>query len=93
MLQRLGVLTVVLLLVGVSGVAYAQGTATLRGEVSDNYGSVIPAAEVFVTNNATGAEVTVSTDAVGGYALTLEPGTYTVTVEASGPPPHDFFGQ
>ena len=84
MLQRLGVLTVVLLLVGVSGVAYAQGTATLRGEVSDNYGSVIPAAEVFVTNNATGAEVTVSTDAVGGYALTLEPGTYTVTVEASG---------
>ena len=84
MLQRIGVLTVVLLLVGVSGVAYAQGTATLRGEVSDNYGSVIPAAEVFVTNNATGAEVTVSTDAVGGYALTLEPGTYTVTVEASG---------
>ncbi len=84
MLHRLGVLTVVLLLVGVPGVAHAQGTATLRGEVSDNYGSVIPAAEVFVTNNATGAEVTVSTDAVGGYALTLEPGTYTVTVEASG---------
>ena len=84
MLHRLGVLTIVLLLVGVSGVAYAQGTATLRGEVSDNYGSAIPAAEVFVTNNATGAEVTASTDAVGGYALTLEPGTYTVTVEASG---------
>ena len=84
MLQRLGFLTVVLLLVGVSGVAYAQGTATLRGEVSDNYGSVIPAAEVIVTNNATGVEVTASTDAVGGYALTLEPGVYTVTVEASG---------
>ena len=84
MLHRLGVLTVVLLLVGVSGVAYAQGTATLRGEVSDNYGSVIPAAEVIVTNNATGVEVTASTDAVGGYALTLEPGVYTVTVEASG---------
>ena len=84
MLHRLGVLTVVLLLVGVSGVAYAQGTATLKGEVSDNYGSVIPAAEVFVTNNATGVEVTASTDAVGGYALTLEPGTYTITVEASG---------
>ena len=84
MMQRLGVLTVVLLLVGVSGVAYAQGTATLRGEVSDNYGSVIPAAEVIVTNNATGVEVIASTDAVGSYALTLEPGTYTVTVEASG---------
>ena len=84
MLQRLGVLTVVLLLVGVSGVAYAQGTATLRGEVSDNYGSVIPAAEVIVTNNATAVEVIASTDAVGSYELTLEPGTYTVTVEASG---------
>ena len=84
MLHRLGVLTVVLLLVGVSGVAYAQGTATLRGEVSDNYGSVIPAAEVIVTNNATGVEVTASTDAVGSYELTLEPGVYTVTVEASG---------
>ena len=84
MLRRLGVLTVVLLLVGVSGVAYAQGTATLKGEVSDNYGSVIPAAEVIVTNNATGAEVIASTDAVGSYELTLEPGTYTVTVEASG---------
>ena len=84
MLQRLGVLTVVLLLTGVSGVAYAQGTATLRGEVSDNYGSVIPAADVIATNNATGVEVTASTDAVGGYALTLEPGVYTVTVEASG---------
>ena len=84
MLHRLGVLTVVLLLVGVSGVAYAQGTATLKGEVSDNYGSVIPAAEVIVTNNATGAEVIASTDAVGSYELTLEPGTYTVTVEASG---------
>ena len=84
MLHRLGALAVVLLLVGVSGVAYAQGTATLRGEVSDNYGSVIPAAEVIVTNNATAVEVIASTDAVGSYELTLEPGTYTVTVEASG---------
>ncbi len=84
MLHRLAVLTVMLLLVGVSGVAYAQGTATLSGEVSDNYGSVIPAADIIATNNATGSEVTGSTDAVGNYQLTLEPGTYTVTVEASG---------
>ena len=84
MLHRLSVLTVVLLLVGASGVAYAQGTATLRGEVNDNYGSVIPAAKVTATNNATGVEVSASTDAVGGYELTLEAGVYTVTVEASG---------
>ena len=84
MLHRLAVLTVMLLLVGVSGAAYAQGTATLSGEVNDNYGSVIPAADIIATNNATGSEVTGSTDAVGNYQLTLEPGTYTVTVEASG---------
>ena len=84
MLHRLAVLTLVLLLVGVSGVAYAQGTATLRGEVNDNYGSFISAARVTATNNATGVEVSASTDAVGGYELTLEPGVYTVTVEASG---------
>ena len=84
MFYRLAVLTVVLLLIGSSGVAYAQGSATLRGEVKDNYGSVIPAADIIATNNATGAEATGSTDAVGNYQLTLEPGTYTVTVEASG---------
>ena len=84
--HKLGVLMAMflLLLVAISGVAFAQGTATLRGEVNDNYGSFIPAARVTATNNATGVEVSASTDAVGGYELTLEPGVYTVTVEASG---------
>ena len=82
--QRLAVLTVMLLLVAMTGAAQAQGTATLSGEVTDNYGSVIPAADIIASNNATGAEVTGSTDAVGNYQLTLEPGTYTVIVEASG---------
>ena len=60
MLHRLGVLT----LAAAPGRIfrrrhYAQGTATLRGEVNDNYGSAIPAAKVTATNNATGVEVTV----------------------------------
>ncbi len=84
MLYRLVVSTVVLLLIAMYGTAYAQQTATLRGEVNDAYGSAIPAAQVTATNHVTGVETTGSTDAVGSYRLTLEPGVYTVTVEASG---------
>ena len=84
MFPRLAVPALVLLLIAVSVTAYAQDTAVLRGEVNDAYGSSIPAAEVTATNNATGAETTGSTDAVGSYRLTLEPGVYTVAVEASG---------
>ncbi len=84
MFHRLAVLTVALLLIANFGTAYAQETGTLRGEVSDAFGSAIPAAEVIATHDATGAEVTGSTDSVGGYQLTLAAGVYTVTVEASG---------
>ena len=84
MFQRSLVVIIMLLLVGVSGVAYAQQTATLRGEVTDDSGSVITGAEITATNNATGAEVTGSTDADGAYELTLEPGVYTITAESPG---------
>ena len=81
--RRLVVMTA-LFLVGVCGVAYAQQTATLHGEVTDDSDSVIPGAEITATNNATGAEVTGSTDAAGAYELTLDPGIYTITAENSG---------
>ena len=81
--SKLVVITV-LLLVGVSGVAYPQQTATLSGEVTDDSGSVIPGAKVTASNNATGDEVTGSTNNAGAYELTLEPGTYTVTAENPG---------
>ena len=84
MLHRLAALTMLLLLAAVAGTAHAQGNASLRGEVSDAFGSAIPAAEVTATNKVTGAEVTGSTDAVGNYQLTLLPGVYSVRVEASG---------
>ena len=84
MFGRSLVVIIVLLLVGVSGVAYAQQTTTLRGEVTDDFGAVIPGAEITVTNNATGAEVTGSTDAAGAYELTLDPGVYKITAETPG---------
>ena len=56
----------------------------MSGEVTDDTGSVIPVAKITASNNATGAEVTGSTNNSGEYELTLEPGTYTVTTENPG---------
>jgi len=84
MLHRLTVLTAILLLFAMASTAHAQGPATLRCAANVADGSAIPAAAIVASHNATGAEVTDTTDAVGNYHLTLEPGTYTVTVEASG---------
>ena len=78
------ILMLAVLLAGVCGVAYAQQTATLRGEVTDDSGLVIAGATITASNNATGAEVTGSTGGAGAYELTLAPGTYTVTAETPG---------
>ena len=69
-----------------SGSAFAQGTTgTLRGQVLDPAGAVVPNAEVTVTNQETGVSVKVTTTSAGTYALpTLIPGVYKITVEAKG---------
>src|SRR5215471_279697 len=60
-------------------------TATLRGTVYDPHGEVIPAANVMVTNPATGVVKTAKTSADGNYQVpALNPGTYQVAVEAQG---------
>ncbi len=56
----------------------------LSGKVIDSSGLVIPSAAITAANKATGADVTGFTGADGAYELTLEPGTYTVTVEMPG---------
>jgi hypothetical protein len=59
--------------------------ATLSGTVTDPSGGVIPKADVAILNGATGETRNVSTNAEGIYsAPNLQPGTYTVTVTASG---------
>ena len=78
------ILMLAVLLVGITGVAYAQETATLRGEVTDDSGLVIAGATITASNIATGAEVTGSTGGTGAYELTLEAGTYTVVAETPG---------
>ena len=84
MLSRKLVVMIALLLIGNSGVAYAQQSATLSGEVTDDTGSVIPGARITASNNATGDEVSGSTNNSGEYELTVEAGTYTVTAENPG---------
>ena len=68
--------------------AWAQSgyaTGTIRGTVTDAQGGLIPNATVLVKNPATGVSRSVKTNADGAYqASTLNPGTYSVEVQASG---------
>ncbi len=58
----------------------------IRGTVSDSSGAVIPNAKVTVTNVATGIsrEVTTASDGSFEFLNLLAPGTYKVTVQATG---------
>src|SRR5262245_6987698 len=70
-----------LLLLAVSSPAHAQ-TASLRGQVTDQNGAVVPAAKVTL-NGPSGPVKTATTDASGGYSFTgLPPGDYSVTASA-----------
>ncbi|MGB2593091.1 MAG: TonB-dependent receptor [Candidatus Acidiferrum sp.] len=73
-----------LLLAAVS--AWAQtGTTSVRGTVTDNSGAVVSAAHVSLANPALSVQRETSTNATGDYEfLALPPGTYTMTVTASG---------
>jgi hypothetical protein len=61
------------------------GTSTIRGTITDPQGRVVPGATVTLTNVATNAVRTTKSTETGGYAFELiAPGTYRVTVEATG---------
>ncbi len=68
-------------------VLHAQSTASgdIAGVVTDATGAVVPNAKIVVTNNETGVTQTLTSGSNGGYrAPLLKPGTYKVTVTASG---------
>ena len=59
--------------------------STLTGQVTDPSGAVIAGASVTAVNNATGQTYTGNTSAAGDYFIPFVlPGTYTVTVKATG---------
>jgi protocatechuate 3,4-dioxygenase beta subunit len=73
-----------LLVLGVQP-AWGQATTSLRGVVTDPSGAAVPNAQVTLTNTATNTVRTAVTGSDGAYAFTeVQPGTYTLTVEAQG---------
>jgi len=74
------------LTMSLSAPIFAQVTgATLVGTVTDPSGGQVPNANVSIKNRATGVERDVATDSAGFYsAPNLLPGTYDITITASG---------
>jgi uncharacterized surface anchored protein len=68
-------------------IAFAQttGTAILVGTVTDNTGAVVPGASVKIINNETQFVYNGLTSPEGAYYVpNLIPGTYRLTIEATG---------
>ena len=73
------------ILLTLSTVAFAQGTADIVGRVTDTSGAVLPAVTVTAENIATKNVRTTITGDTGDYVFTLLPiGAYTVKIELSG---------
>ena len=68
-----------------AGSTWAQYTANIQGNVTDPSGSAVTQARVVLENRATHVAASTTTDAEGGYRfLSLAPGSYQISVEASG---------
>jgi protocatechuate 3,4-dioxygenase beta subunit len=80
------ILTFILSLV-VAGSSFGQGTdlGTVRGTVTDASGAVVAGAKVTVTDALTNTSRVTSTNSEGSYQVFgLRPGTYEITIEATG---------
>lgn len=65
--------------------APAQATTSVRGVVTDPAGAVVSGVSVAISNPATGYSSSATTDNQGSYRFfQLQPGTYALTVNASG---------
>ncbi len=65
--------------------AQVAGTAALTGAVTDPSGAIVVGADVTVTNLATGAKRSATTDSTGKYLISqVQPGDYRVDVTATG---------
>ena len=66
-------------------VAFAQLTGQITGTITDPSGSVVPNANIAVVNEQTGIKREAQTNQSGIYTVPLlQPGKYSVTVEAQG---------
>ena len=62
--------------------AYAQGTGTLRGTVTDPSAAVVQGTSIQITGN--GIARSAKSDAQGKYTISVPPGTYAVRADAKG---------
>src|SRR5580692_7374988 len=78
-------LVALVLLLGVSQLAFSQGFGTIVGTVSDPSNASVANAKVTITEAETGASREVVTNASGQFVVPgLRPTNYTITVDASG---------
>src|SRR5829696_6485235 len=76
-----------LLVFALCAVSFAQSTTTgsIGGVVSNPNKEVVPSASITVRNTGTNKEDTATTDDTGRFKVAnLQPGTYAVTINASG---------
>ncbi len=76
-----------LVFLSLCGAAMAQvrDTASVFGTVTDAQAALVPGAKIVISNSATGATRSATTDASGAYVFALLPvGIYNFTVEQSG---------
>ncbi len=79
----LALLLVVGLMVAQKG--HAQGLGRIVGTVTDASGAAVPAAQITVTQTATGATTSAKSDGSGGYVFpSLPPAAYSLQVSAQG---------
>jgi hypothetical protein len=74
-----------LIFVGLASAQVDVATATLKGNVTEQTGAVVPGATVTVTSTERGLSKTTVTDGSGSYQIPLlQPGKYSVKIEADG---------
>ena len=73
------------IIVIITGVAVAQFTASIQGEVKDQSGAGVAKASIQIVNTATGVTAVATSDDAGNYRfVSLAPGRYKITVQAAG---------
>lgn len=82
---RIGAVVALLFLTAAIPLFAQQGTAEIRGKVTDESGGVLPGVSVLVTNEATGVFREVTTSPEGAFFMSqLVPGRYKVVAKLAG---------